>query len=556
MPVPPKPSDEPQRLAALHALGILGTPPEERFDRLTRLAARASGCPIALVSLVAAEEQYFKSHFGLDVCRADRRTSFCGYTILDDRPLVIPDATDDPRVSDNPLVTGPPGIRSYVGVPLKAPNGQRIGSFCVVDFQPRQFSPELVELLQLLGAIASDELAGVKITQLVADLDDARRTADAANQAKSAFVAMMSHEIRTPLNGVIGFADLLAHTPLNEEQREFVEGIKSSSELLLTLINDILDFSKIEAGRLDLEEKVFSLHEALGSIEKMFQPHARKKGLELSCQIDPQTPPFLLGDSIRFCQIWVNLVGNALKFTENGYIQMRVAPAPDAPAGTLLCSVTDSGCGINRDAAAKLFQPFTQADRSTSRKFGGTGLGLAICKRLTERMGGTIALESEPGQGSTFTFIVRMGVAESHAGARPALANGKMGSQAGLKVLAAEDNPVNQRVLAAFLAKLGCEAKIVESGGELLKTVQSGPAPDLILMDVNLPDMDGLETTRRLRAWEQTLDPPRRTCVLAFTANALPEERAACEQAGMDGFLPKPLRLVDLAEALNHLQQA
>ncbi|MFQ3670439.1 MAG: histidine kinase dimerization/phospho-acceptor domain-containing protein, partial [Verrucomicrobiia bacterium] len=295
MPAAPKPPDEPRRLAALHALGILGTPPEERFDRLTRLAAQATDCPIALVSLVDAEEQFFKSHFGLEVCRADRETSFCGYTILGDEPLLIEDAATDPRTADNPLVTGSPGIRAYAGIPLRGPDGSRLGSFCVVDYRPRQFSRSAVEMLRTLAAIASDELAGVRVNRLVAELEDARRSADRANAAKGEFLAMMSHEIRTPLNGVIGFADLLGRTELTEEQREYVAGIQASGDLLLSLINDVLDFSKIEAGHLSLESKVFSVAAELETVQRMFAPAAASKGLELSYRVGPGTPTSVWG---------------------------------------------------------------------------------------------------------------------------------------------------------------------------------------------------------------------------------------------------------------------
>ncbi|GAB4242573.1 MAG: hypothetical protein OHK005_06450 [Candidatus Methylacidiphilales bacterium] len=549
MPTAPLPPNETQRLAALHALGILGTPPEERFDRLTRLAALTTNCPVALVSLVDAEEQFFKSRFGIDVCRTDRSSSFCAYTILNDNPLIIEDATTDPRVSDNPLVTGEPGIRAYAGVPLKAPDGSRIGSFCVIDYVPRRFDPDAVELLRILASIANDELSSVRITQLVAQLDEARRAADHASRAKGDFLAMMSHEIRTPLNGVIGFADLLARTELNAEQQNFIAGIQSSSELLLTLINDILDFSKIESGHLELESKAFALAPTLESVRTMFLANAKAKGIELTYQMDPNTPPFLRGDPIRFRQIWVNLVSNALKFTESGSVQMSVQSAPGAPAGTLLCEVTDTGCGIPPEAVSRLFKPFSQASASTARKHGGTGLGLAICKRLCELMNGSISLKSTPGLGSTFSFTVRLENIDGY----PNLETTSLPSipaHLPLTVLAAEDNPVNQRVLRQFLHKLGCHATIVGSGTELLATLQAAPTPDLILMDVQMPDMDGFEATRQIRLWEARHIPKRRTRIVALTANAMPEDRAACLAAGMDGFLPKPIRLDTLAAEL------
>jgi signal transduction histidine kinase/ActR/RegA family two-component response regulator len=544
MPSAPLPPDEETRLRTLRTLELLDTPPEERFDRLTRLASAFTGCPVALVSLVDQHRQWFKSRHGLEIRETPRAESFCAYTILNNQPLVIADACKDTRTCDMELVAGDPPVRAYAGIPLVAPDGSRLGSFCVIDHKPRTFTARDLAVLDTLARIAMEEIAKSEAGDVMHALADAREAADAASRAKGEFLAMMSHEIRTPLNGIIGFSDLLLQQPLQAEAKEYAAGIRSSSETLLALVNDILDFSKIEAGKLEIERRAVNVRAQLEAVRLIFAAAAAGKGVRLDLRVPDDVPSEVLADATRIRQILLNLIGNALKFTQEGFV--RVEAAYDGSRNKLHLDVTDSGIGMTQEEQARLFRPFTQADSSTSRRFGGTGLGLAICRRLAELMGGAITVASTPGVGTAFRVeLVAPACAPETAGPTPVSA-----SLEGRRVLAAEDNPVNQRILELHLKKSGALATVVSDGHAALEALQAGPGYDAVLMDVRMPGWDGLETTRRIRAWEKESGRTRRIPILAFTADATSEDRQACLAAGMDDFLPKPLRAEDLAVAL------
>ncbi|MBF0462341.1 MAG: response regulator [Magnetococcales bacterium] len=451
------------------------------------------------------------------------------------------------------LPAGHKPITRYASVPVLI-QGQ-VQMILVVGNKAQPYDDGDIQQLQIVG---NDVMNLIMRKRWEEQLAQSKEQAEAATRAKADFLAAMSHEIRTPMNGVLGMADLILGTPLTDQQRHYVETIHRSGRTLLRIINDILDLSKIQAGQLLLDPIPFDLGEVIRDIRDLFEDGAAKKGLGFHVEVAQGVPVYLLGDPYRLNQILFNLVGNAIKFTDKGRVDVRVETLEEQEGNLLLrFQITDTGIGIAPEHHARLFQAFSQADPSISRRFGGTGLGLVIVQRLVTMMNGTLSVESAPGLGSCFSFTARFGQqqAADRPGdcASPTVPHLVTPDTAHFEqtILLVEDNPVNQEVATETLKLFGCQVTVANDGQQAIAIVQAAARPfGALFMDCEMPVLDGFETTRRLRQWESETGRPR-TPIIALTAHVLEQSRKQCQEAGMDDYLVKPFSQTALGNILH-----
>jgi len=534
----PIPSNELERLAALKRYNILDTLPDNAFDDATKLVSYICGVPIAHISFIDESRQWFKSEIGIGISEVPREISFCRYTILESKMVEINDTFKNDRFKDDPNVRGGFNVRFYAGVPLTTPDGYNIGTLCAVDHVTKELNEDQRNALRIVAKHVISQLElGTKNVQL----DAQKKIAERAVLAKDSFLANMSHEIRTPLNAIIGFTDLLAQTKLNAVQRDYINSVQIAGENLLLIVNDILDLSKMESGNLTIEAVPFNLKNTLKHVYNLLKIKVPKE-VEFNLFLDADMPEMVIGDEGRLNQILVNLIGNALKFTHEGDVTVSVKMIGETENHyTLKFSVKDTGIGIPPKKLKTIFERFTQAEDSTTRKFGGTGLGLNIVKQLIELQNAEIYVKSEQNKGSEFFFVINYKKSDDTEEKIEELTGESLGK---LKILLCEDNVLNQKLVKSVMQNFGFELDIAENGEEGIEFLLKNEY-DLVLMDLQMPIKDGYQTTEYIRNEMNSTIP-----IIAMTAHSLMGEQERCYNVGMDGYVPKPFKQHVLLETI------
>ena len=530
----PLPDNEDERLAELLSYDVLDTEAEQLFDDLTTLASQICDTPIALISLIDPDRQWFKSRVGLDAEETSREIAFCSHAILQDDVFEIPNASLDPRFHDNPLVTGAPDIRFYAGAPLVSPSGHAIGTLCTIDRKPRKLTESQKTSLQTLSKSVVAHL----------ELKRKNRELERTSQFRSDFLSYVSHEIRTPLNAINTLSRLLEgeaqKLKLPESFTTPLSHVTQSGERLLEIVNSVLDIKQIEAGKMRVMPRAVSTHDFFTHLFSLTKIRAEDGGITFTSTIDSRVPDTLFFDDTKFGQVSLNLLSNAIKFTNPGKsVNAQVKYKNDK----LIFNVIDQGIGISEEDQKRLFTPFERMENA--HQISGTGLGLNISKRLIELMDGTIKVSSKVNEGTRISVTLPSDVltANEFANAQPQSFVAQINIDKSAKVLVVEDHYINQVVIQTLFEKLGVAHAIVSTGEEGVKYVNANPV-DLVLMDLNLPGIQGDEATAQIKSINPELP------VIAVTADAITKPASLYEK-GLDDVLTKPVDSNELVRVLN-----
>jgi two-component system, sensor histidine kinase len=544
----PFPSNEKERLHDLHAFGILDTPPETDFDQLVELASLICQCKMSLVTLIDGDRQWFKAKKNISDHQTPRSESICSYTIMQNDVFVVENTLTDKRFHNLPVVKNELKVRFYAGIPIFSSNGFALGTVCVLHEEPHQLNDLQKHALRSLARQASIlfELRkkNRELKQLADEQARLKTIAEVAARSQKQFLSTMSHEIRTPLNAILGMTNILLAESPTKQQEEYLNSLKFSSENLVAVVNDVLDFNKITSYDLVFEKIDFHLHGLLKDITKSHSVAAGSKKVDLELTIRDSVPPMVNGDSTRLVQVLNNLLGNAIKFTDKGFVKIEVAGEGTTAGETAVrFTVTDSGIGIAKDEIGNIFEEFSQANASITRNFGGTGLGLAICKNLLDLQGSTLQVSSVPGEGSCFYFTLSFNKATTKQQDKP-VRNADVSVLKGWHVLVVEDNTLNWVVLKKYLSAWGVTCEQAENGAIAIEMIAANNY-DMVFMDLQMPVMDGITAIRILRNEKGFTKP-----VIAISANLNPKEEFDVEASGFSGSVLKPFHKKELAATM------